>query len=68
MDRAAKLAAEARVCLRDEEAMQGVLSADANRKITRGYLGARARRLGLSEFTEISAAIDEALTAAGATP
>ena len=68
MDRAAKLAAEARCLLDDEAAFLGVISADANRIITRGALAELAERLGYSNELEISSAIDQALKDAGTTP
>ncbi len=61
MDRAAKLAAEARHCLW-EEIYEG-----RSRSATRAHLANYAAHLGFAP-NEISAAIDEALTAAGATP
>jgi hypothetical protein len=67
MNRAAKLATEARGCLHDEEAMKGVLSAGANRKITRGFFAARATRLGFAS-NKISDVVEQALKDAGATP
>jgi hypothetical protein len=67
MDRAAKLATYAESLVHDEGVFCDVLSADANRHITREALAYRAKRLGFSDL-EISAAVDEALTAAGTTP
>ena len=66
MDRAAKLAAEARDCLEFEKI--GGYSPEAARASTRDMLAIVAEELGYSTELEISAAIDEALTAAGATP
>ncbi len=65
MDRAAKLAAEARRMLSFEE--QSSASFEAKRMTTRQMLYESAEYLGFAN-NEISAAIDEALTAAGATP
>lgn len=67
MDRAAKLAAEARQFL-DLERKCAQHDLEAARSLTRLCLSARAFELGYSTELEISAAIDEALTAAGATP
>ncbi len=66
MDRAAKLAAEAKQCLWEEKWDVPKEWADA-RKHTRDYLAEVARELDFSDL-EISAAVDEALTAAGTTP
>lgn len=65
MDRAAKLAAEAREYLANEVCWSG--SRDHARQVTRICLAECATDLGFAP-NEISAAIDEALTAAGATP
>lgn len=67
MARAAQLAEFAQALLCDEEAFRGILSADGNRKITRGALSERAAKLGFSPL-EISAAVDQALKDAGTTP
>jgi hypothetical protein len=65
MDRTAKLAAEARDCLEFEKF--GGYSQEAMRSATREVLSTIAASLGFSHL-EISAAVDEALTAAGTTP
>jgi hypothetical protein len=65
MDRAAKLAAEARDCLEFEKV--GGYSPEAARASTRDMLAIVAFDLGFAN-NEISAAVDEALTAAGTTP
>lgn len=62
MDRAAKLAAEAKVCVIDEARY-----AEAQRRATRDILASKARKFGVPE-NEISAAVDQALTDAGTTP
>ena len=66
MDRAAKLAKCAKALLGDEKAFP-LVPADKNREITRFVLGEMAGSLGFAP-NEISAAVDEALTAAGTTP
>jgi hypothetical protein len=66
MDCVAKLAAEAKHCLWEEKWDRPKDWADA-RKHTREYLAGVAHELGFQE-NEISAAVDEALTAAGTTP
>lgn len=66
MDRAAKLAKEAKQCLWDEKWDPPKEWANA-RKHTREYLIEVAREFGFSDL-EISAAVDEALTSAGTTP
>jgi len=65
MDRAAKLAAEARDCVRFER--ESGVHWKAAREATRECLAEVAADLGFSDL-EISAAVDEALTAAGTTP
>lgn len=65
MDRAAKLAAEARECVRMER--ESGFDVSFARTITRASLAYVAEEYGFAP-NEISAAIDEALTAAGATP
>jgi hypothetical protein len=65
MDRAAKLAAEARDCLRLER--ESGIHWKAAREATRQCLAEAANDLGFAH-NEISAAVDEALTAAGTTP
>lgn len=65
MDRAAKLAKEAKDCLELEKT--GLYSQEVARTASRDVLATIARHLGFSDL-EISAAVDEALTAAGTTP
>ncbi len=65
MDRAAKLAEHARVCLEMER--EYPLCPVGNRPATRAVLADIAERLGFSDL-EISAAVDQALTDAGTTP
>lgn len=67
MDRAAKLAAEARKCLR-EEARELADCAKESRKATREELGRVALELGYSKRRKLSSAIDQALKDAGTTP
>ncbi len=69
MDRAAKLAAFAADRMKTERTWMEVDAGlfAAARHTTRTFLAYRAERLGFAP-NEISAAIDEALTAAGATP
>ena len=67
MDRAAKLAAEARVFLQFEQEMTHKLDSATCRAITRDSLIKLAGNYGFSDL-EISAAVDEALTQAGTTP
>lgn len=67
MDRAAKLAEVARLFVRSEAHWREFGGADENRRITRRELAAHAAKFGFSDL-EISAAVDEALTAAGTTP
>jgi len=67
MDRAAKLAEQARESLKSEVNWSDFITADENRRITRDTLAWEARRLGFSSL-EISAAVDQALTDAGTTP
>lgn len=62
MDRATKLAAQARDCLRFERERYYW-----KREATRECLAGGAHDLGFAS-NEISAAVDEALTAAGTTP
>ena len=70
MDRAAKLAAEARTLLAFDLVAAELpgITKEMLATSTRKTLAARAADLGYSTELEISAAIDEALTAAGATP
>jgi hypothetical protein len=65
MDRAAKLAAEARDCLEFEKI--GGFSPEAARASTRDMLAIVAKELGFSDL-EISFRVDQALTDAGTTP
>lgn len=68
MDRAAKLAAEAKRELAFEQKMVGNgCEADAARNSTRYVLAMFAWDFGFSSI-EVSAAVDEALAAAGTTP
>jgi len=67
MDRAAKLAAEARDFLQFERQHAHRFTADWAREVTRETLADRAVELGFSNL-EISAAVDQALTDAGTTP
>ncbi len=70
MDRAAKLAALAALAgrfIRSEVHWRELVDADENRRITRRELAAHAEKLGFAN-NEVSAAVDEALTAAGTTP
>ncbi len=68
MDRAAKLAAEARLCLYEEKwDFPKGWTMEERRADTRAHLANYAAKLGIPE-NERSARIDEALTAAGATP
>lgn len=65
MDRVAKLAAQARRMLQFET--ESLVSFEAARATTRQMLCEDAELLGFAS-NEISAAVDEALTSAGATP
>jgi hypothetical protein len=65
MDRAAKLADHARQMLHFEQ--ESFASFEAKRMTTRQMLCEEAEDLGFAP-NEISAAVDEALTAAGQTP
>jgi hypothetical protein len=65
MDRAAKLATQARRMLEFEK--DSLVSREAARMTTRTMLCEEAVELGY-EWNEISAAVDEALTSAGTTP
>jgi hypothetical protein len=66
MDRAAKLAALAGLYLGAEMGL-GAADPELARQVTRRRLAFDASNLGFSDL-EISAAVDEALTAAGTTP
>jgi len=66
MDRAAKLAALAEFYLAAERGL-GASDPELARQITRRRLAFNASEYGFSDL-EISAAVDEALTAAGTTP
>lgn len=67
MDRAAKLAADARDFLMFERHYADRYTAEQARGITRAALAGRAEEYGFAP-NEISAAVDQALTDAGTTP